>query len=124
MTQARHLYPVTLIRSLLTRDEHSRGLAQRRCPNPDRGALVRDAGRHRAIDTEHRDRNLESDRVDVEALQAVDARSGWGRNQVQVLKRPQVAEIEDGAQVDKEWIGALAGEDHFAGGQRLYRGGR
>ena len=59
-----------------------------------------------------RDRDLDGDRVHVQAVGGVDAvRVGHLVERVEVLERAQVAEVEDRAEVDVELLGALAGED-------------
>src|SRR5439155_10753737 len=68
-----------------------------------------------------RDRDLQRDRVDVERLGGVDAHRVRAGDQVQVLERAQVGEIEDRAEVDVEAVRALAGEHLHAVGQRVYR---
>ena len=64
---------------------------------------------HRAVWREHRDRDLDRDRVDVERLRRVDAVRRRERDQVRDSERPQPAEVEDRAEVDVERLVPLAG---------------
>jgi hypothetical protein len=48
--------------------------------------------------------------VDVEAVHAVDAVFGLERDEVEVVERPQAAQVEHRAEVDEERVVALAGE--------------
>ena len=62
------------------------------------------------------DGHLNGDGVHVEALELVDTVGRGRRNQVQVLEWPQVAQVENGAEVHPERVRALAGEDFDAPG--------
>ena len=58
--------------------------------------------------------------MDVEPLEAVDARRRGGRDEVQILERAQRTEVEDRPQVDEEGVGPLTGE-HLAAAREAVR---
>src|SRR5438270_7608950 len=82
-----------------------------RAPHADDRPTAHRIRRARAMPRQLRDWDLESDRVDVQRFGRVDPGRRSTGDQMQVLKRPQVAEVEDRAQVDIEPVGPLAGED-------------
>ena len=81
-----------------------------RAPDADHRGAGHHVLRPRAVLGQVGDRNLDGDRVDVERLGRIDRRGGRARDQVQVLERAQVAEIEDRSQVDVEPVESLPGE--------------
>ncbi len=82
-----------------------------RCPHADDRITARRIARRLAVARDVRQRNLQRDRVDAEAIGRIDAgRRGDHRRQVEVLERPQVAQVEDRADVDIEAIQSLSGE--------------
>ena len=92
-------------------------------PDPDRGVGGGDVLRDAAVSRQLRDRDLQRDRVHVgPALERVDPRRGGDhRAQMQVLKRPQVGEVEDRAQIGEEAVVALTGEHRDAALDRVDR---
>ena len=60
------------------------------------------------------DRDLQGDGVHVLVGQGVDARAVGAGDQLVARDRPQVTEVEDGAEVHEEAVGTLAGEDDLA----------
>ena len=89
-------------------------------PHPDRGLGI--GGRvGLAIPGQARDRHVDGDRVDVQALEIVDAGRGLAGDQVERVERAQPAEVEDRAEVDEERIVALAGEGPAAALERGHR---
>ena len=92
-------------------------LAARRGPHAD-GRVA--APGHRG------NRHLDRDRVHVQVVGGVHPRRGAGEDVqpvlgVQVLERPQVAQVEDRAQVDVEALGALPGEHRDPVAQVVHR---
>ena len=85
-------------------------LAAGRGPHADDGVGIGDVRRGRAVGREVADRNLDGDGVDVGRGERVDAVGPHAGDQVGAGEGPQVAEVEDRAEVDVEALGPLAGE--------------
>ncbi len=97
----------------------------RRRVDPNDGVgVIRSHGQRRSVGRQRTDRNLQRNRVDVDAGQGIDTGSVGARDQVVARDRPQVTEVEDGAEVDEEAVGPLAGEDVEAIGHPVHRRGR
>ena len=63
---------------------------------------------------------MQRDCMDVEGLGCIDTCCRRARDQVQVLERAQVGEIEDRAKIDIEAVGPLAGEHLHAIGKVVH----
>src|SRR5207245_2145594 len=91
-------------------------------PDADHGAGVRGVRRVESVPGQVRLRDLDRDRVDVEAFRAVDAGRGGGRDQVQVLERSEGPQVEDRAEVDVEALAPLTREGLHAAAEAAHRG--
>ena len=99
----------------LAQDPYS--LPRRGGPDADHGGRIVNAGRRRPVTGQLVDGDLQRQRVDVgrpEGIHSWHARHEPSRRQAEHVvvggERPQVSQVEDGAQVDVEAIGPLAGE--------------
>ncbi len=92
-----------------------------RAPDAQDRFGAHDFARHASIGCESADRHLDRDRVDVEGPQSVHPGFRGRRNQVQVLKRSQVGEVEDRPEIHEEGVVALTREDRLTGWQRVDR---
>ena len=118
-----HLNPRAGLGTLVVGGVHDPHLAAtRRTPYPEHRLGAHHVARNGVVRGQFADRDLDRDRVDVQRLGRIDAGSGGGRDQVQVLKRPQIPEVEDRPQVDEERVVALSGEDDLAAAERVHGG--
>src|SRR5206468_8615217 len=84
--------------------------AARGGPDADHRARVRGVGWVESIPGYIRLRDLEGNRVDVEAFRAVDVGRRWRRDKVELLERPPRPEGKDRSQVDVEAFSPLTRE--------------
>ena len=111
----------------LSASSHLRLLATGRRPDPDGRKRVCRVCRVHPVGGEELGRNLNRDGVHVHVLGGVDSRSGLGQTReiqaesvVQLLERPQVAEVEDRSEVHIEPFGALARKDLYSSVQFVH----
>ena len=111
VAQARDLHPWPGLRALVVGAVGDPHLAAAGCtPDAEHRLGAGHVFGNRVVGRQLADRDLDRDRVDVERLQGVHAGRHHRRNQVQVLERTQVGEVEDRPEVDEERIVALACE--------------
>ncbi len=100
---------------------HPRRTAAGGGPHADRGLGRLGVGGHRAVAGELVDGDLQRDGVHVVGLHGVDAVHRREREGVGLVEGPQRTEVEDGAEVDPEGVGALTREDLPSAGQGVHR---
>ena len=108
------LGPTVVDRMIVIDSEAS---TQRRGIDADNRIRVRGVGARAAVVRQQGLRHLQRDRMGVQSLESIDARGGRQRNQVGRIERPEAEQVEDGPEIHKERVVALAGEHLRAVGQ-------